>query len=70
MITKSEWSEWRQNKVTLRLLELVQLGKEAAIEELVQNRKSVGDFQRGAVFSYDDVSERVLRGDNMYTEGE
>lgn len=65
MISKSEWHEWKTHKVTQRLLELMKAGKEAAIEELVSNRKSVGDYQRGAIGAYDDIAVEILRGENI-----
>lgn len=65
MITKLEWQEWKSHKITLKLLNLMEIGKQTAIEELVQHRKTIGDFHRGAIFSYEDIKEEILKGDNI-----
>lgn len=70
MISKLEWQEWKSHKITRRLLELIEGGREAAIEEIISKRESVADFERGAIFSLADMTETILKGDGMYTEVE
>lgn len=65
MISKLEFYEWKQHKITKKLLEIIEAGRFAAVEELVRNRKSVGDFQRGAVEAYNDITQEVLKGENL-----
>lgn len=68
MISKDEWLAWRKSEVTLRLLELMDIGKEAAVEELIDNRGGVGDYMRGAIQTFDEISHHIRTGDQMYEE--
>ena len=70
MITKAEWQEWRDNKVTQKLVELLKIGTTTAIEDLVTMRGEVGDFPRGASTAFDEVVEYIRTGDGIYSQEE
>lgn len=70
MITKAEWSEWKQHKITKKLVELLEAGVLGATRELVGTRGEVGDYQRGSIFAYEDIKEEIRTGDNIVEESE
>jgi hypothetical protein len=68
MITKSEWQDWRQNKVTQKLIELLNVGKITAVEDLISMRGEVGDFPRGYGTACEEIIEYVITGRDIYKE--
>ena len=70
MITKSEWQEWKDNKVTQKLVELLKIGTTSATEELISMRGEVGDFPRGASTAFEEVVEYIRTGDGLYSQEE
>lgn len=70
MISKNEWHEWKQHKITQKLVELVKQGQEVAIGELVGSRGEVGDFHRGVIFEIDDIVDTIQKGNYIYMEEE
>ena len=68
MIKKSEWLDWKNSKVTEKLVELVKAGKDAAIGDLISARGETGDFYRGANFAFDETLDLIRLGWDMYEE--
>lgn len=68
MISKAEYQEWRSNKVTIELVELLKLGQEQATEDVLRSRGEVADFPRGASFGYSEIAHIVRTGENLYQE--
>jgi hypothetical protein len=66
MISESEYLEWRNHAGTRALLELIVMGAEQAVEDLLQARGETGDFQRGASVAYSEIAHFVRTGENLY----
>lgn len=68
MITKAEWYEWKTNKITQQLVELVTVGKMTALQSLIGMRGEIGDFPRGSHDAYEEVLELISTGDGFYSK--
>ena len=66
MISKSEYQEWRMSKATQELLDLLKVGQEQSVEELLGARGETGDFQRGACLAFGEVIEIIRVGEGLY----
>ena len=71
-MNKQEFLMWRDHPVTLKLVEALKFGKEAAIDDLISKRGGVGDYQRGAIANASEVIDIIRTGDifNLAEEGE
>ena len=70
MITKAEWQEWKESKVTQQFVELLYLGNRTALDDLKAMRGEVGDYPRGAADAYLEAIDRVKFGEDIYSEVE
>lgn len=70
MITKAEWLEWKDSKVTRQLVELIQLGVISSREDLLAMRGEVGDFPRGASNAFEEIIQYIKSGEGIYSEEE
>lgn len=68
MISKEEFIEWKNDKVTQKILELLVMGSRSAVDDLISMRGEVGDVARGAHLAYEDVIELVTTGIGVYEE--
>jgi hypothetical protein len=68
MISEAEYQQWRQNEVTKELLELLKLGHEQALNDLLAARGEPGDFQRGASLAYSEIAHIVRTGENLFVK--
>ena len=70
MSTKAEWQEWKNNKITKQLVDLLNIGSKTSIEDLPAMRGEIGDLPRGSMVAYEEVLEIIRSGDGLYSEGE
>mgnify|MGYP001586564665 CR=1 FL=1 len=70
MITKQEYLEWRESEATKKVLELIEIGQEQILDELISARGEIADFQRGADFAFREVKEIIKVGYGIYGEEE
>lgn len=70
MISKLEFLEWRENEVTRKLLELIEIGREQILKELLGARGEIADFQRGANFAFEEIKDIIKSGYDIYDEEE
>lgn len=66
MISKGEYLNWKMHPCTNRLLELLSVGEEVAVEELMGNRGEISDFQRGAIQAFREVRGYIKDGEELY----
>lgn len=66
MISKNEWLQWKQNPITNRLIELLSVGREVAVEELIAHKGVVGDYQRGAIANFNETLDIIKQGEGLY----
>lgn len=68
MISKDEFLEWKKREVTKKFLELLVMGQQLALEDLVAARGEIGDVARGAHLAYTEVIETVNTGYGILEE--
>lgn len=68
MVSKDEWQEWKMSAVTKELLELLKIGYDQAVNDLVAARGQDGDFYRGACVAYEELSTMIKTGDGLLEE--
>jgi hypothetical protein len=68
MVNKDEWQEWKMSAVTTKVLELIKVGIEQTVEDLLAQRGQVADFQRGAWVAYEEVANIIRTGEGLIEE--
>jgi hypothetical protein len=56
------------NKITTKLVELINIGRVTSVEDLVSMRGEVGDFPRGASAAFAEVIDYIRTGEGLYEE--
>lgn len=68
MISKEEFHLWRTSTVTEEILELLKVGEEQAISDVVAARGEVADLPRGAAIAYAEIANIIRTGEGIVEE--
>ena len=68
MIAQDEYISWRKHPITVELLKLLAVGRQTALEDLVNGRGTDGDFCRGALSQTDELIHIISTGDELIKE--
>lgn len=66
MINRSEFIAFRSSDMAKRINELLQMGKEIAVDQLVQQTGQDGDFARGAIRTCEEMLDALNTGEGIY----
>lgn len=68
MISKEEFHLWRTTTITELVLDLLKVGEEQAISDVVAARGEVADLPRGAAIAYDEIAHIIRTGEGIIEE--
>lgn len=68
MITKDKVLDWREHEVTKKLLFLLNMGEEEALQMLISDRQNNPDFYRGSIMTYREVKDIITSKNSLLLE--